>query len=384
MRNLHLSPCAGKQRGAALLLFVIALVMAASYVLLKKVNQGSSDARRDNYTLQQLKLAREALRGYALNGLDIVTATTKPGRLPCPDYNLDGNLDGLSDPCISSGINIQPGRLPWRTLGVGELRDASNEPLWYVPAIEFDGATAINSNIDNTPLRINGGIAPLVAIVLAPGAVLGSQSRPPGNPVAQLNPAQYFEDINALGGTAYVTTPANSATPFNDRLLAIRLDRFMPLLEQRVLRELAGKLKLAPAFPNPAETGTTDCNNSIPDGLLPTSVKAGTSCDVTSAALPVYPDWFVSDNWQKLIWYAMKPGYPASSLDIMLANGTSTNAQALLFSPGPPIAGQLSPRPLLPPVTELLEDGANTNRDTNYIEPVNSPANNDQLLIVSP
>jgi len=380
MRNLRPPPHACKQRGAALLLFVIALVMAASYTLLKKVNQASSDARRDSYTLQQLNLAREALRGYALNGLDIVSVTTKPGRLPCPDYN----LDGLSDPCKSSGIIIQPGRLPWRTLGVGELHDADNEPLWYVPAIEFDGATAINSNIKNTPLRIDADTAPLVAIVLAPGAVSGNQSRPPGNLSAQLNMAQYFEDINALGGTSYVTSPANNATPFNDRLLAIRLDRFMPELERRVLRELAANLKLATAFPNPARIGKTDCDSSIPDGLLPTSVKAGTPCDVTSATLPGFPGWFTGDNWQKLIWYAMKPGYPTSSLEITFADNTKTNAQALLFSPGPPLAGQTSPRPLSPSVTDLLEDGANTDGDTKYIDPVSSSANNDQLLIVSP
>jgi len=380
MRKLHLSPDADHQRGAALLLFIIALVMAASYALLKKVNQIPGDARRDSYTLQQLKLARNALRGYALTGMTPVDTSVKPGRLPCPDYN----LDGVSDACIPSGTNIQPGRLPWQTLGLAELRDAYNEPLWYVPAIEFDGSNTINSNIGDTPLRVDGGAIPLVAIVLSPGAVLENQSRPPGNPLAQLDPARYFEDINALGGSAYVTAPANNSTSFNDRLLAIRLDRFMPELERRVLRELAIKLNATAAFPNPAEIGGTDCDNSLTSGLLPTSVDAATLCDVGSSTLPDFPDWLMDDRWQPLIWYAMEPG---SNLQLTLNDGTLTNAQALIFSPGPPLAaaGQTLPRPLPSPVlTELLEGGINTIRNTSFEEPVNSVTNNDQLLIVSP
>jgi len=373
MRITRLPSPARSQRGAALLLFLIALVMAASYALLKKVNQTPDDAANLRYTMQQLKHARAALQGYALHGLDPVSATTQPGRLPCPDYNLDGD----SDPCVIFSGYVQPGRLPWRTLGLTELRDADNEPLWYVPAIEFNGSLAINSNSNSTDLRLNGGADAMIAIVLSPGAVLGTQSRPAGNLVAQLDPARYFEDINSLASTAYVTTPASRSTAFNDRLLAIRQDRFMPELERRVLRELANKLKLAPSFPNPASVGTDLCDNAIPEGLLPINRNPAT-CNVT--VLPTFPPWFETDEWQPLIWYVMDA---SGSLNILPAG---ISAQALLFSPGGTLtaAGQPSQRQTSPTVTELLEDGDNTDGNTTYMEPVNSLTNNDQLLIVAP
>jgi hypothetical protein len=220
----------------------------------------------------------------------------------------------------------------------------------------------------------------MVAVVLSAGAVLGTQSRPSGNPVAQLDPARYFEDVNALGATGFVTVPAASTTPFNDRLLAIRLDRFMPALEGRVLRELAGLLGSGP-FPNPASTGTTACDNSNVEGLVPVDLDPLLTCDI--ATLPIFPNWFRND-WQSLVWYVMDP---AAGLTIQLTGGgTTNNVQTLLFSPGGPLtaAGQSSPRPAIPPVLDLLEDGDNTDGPPSYREPVNSPTNNDQMLIVAP
>ena len=375
MRRFTPPSCRSKQQGAALLLFVIALVMAASYALLKKVNQAPDASARERYTLKQLNLARTALLGYALNGLDPVTTTVQPGRLPCPDYD----LDGISEPCAIVSGRVQPGRLPWLTLGLSELRDAANEPLWYVPAIEFTGAQPINSNTDNTALRVDGTAQALVAIVLAPGAVVGSQSRPSGNPVAQLDPGRYFEDVNALAATNYVSAPANNATEFNDRLLAVRLDRFMPQLEARVLRDISTLLGAGP-YPNPAAVGSSDCDNTLVEGLLPLTTDPLLTCD---SSLPVYPAWFVND-WQPLVWYVMDP---SASLTVQLADGgLLTNRQTLVFSAGAPLPaiGQPSPRPASPTVSQLLDDSENTNGDLIYQEPVPSPTNNDQLMVVSP
>ncbi|TCK16863.1 hypothetical protein DFR30_0082 [Thiogranum longum] len=373
-RCTHLPfPC--KQHGAALLLFVIALVMAASYALLKKVNQAPDASARERHTMMQLNQARAALLGYALNGLDPVSATIQPGRMPCPDYD----LDGASDNCNIVSGRVQPGRLPWLTLGLSELRDAANEPLWYVPAIEFTGVQPINSNTDTTALRIDGGAEALVAIVLAPGAVLGSQSRPSGNPLAQLDPARYLEDINALAGTNYVSAPSSSATDFNDRLLAIRLDRFMSQLEARVLRKISALLGPGP-YPNPAAVGSTACDNTLVEGLLPLTTDPLLTCD---AALPVFPNWFASD-WQKLVWYVMDP---SSSLTVQLADGgLLPGQQTLLFSAGVPLTaiGQPSPRSASPDVLQLLDDSDNTDGVPTYREPVPSLTDNDQLMIVSP
>ena len=372
MRQPPHSFTAKTQCGAALLLFVIALVMAASLALLKRLNQAPDQVQRDNFTMQQLKRARDALRGYALSGIDPVNTSVQPGRLPCPDYTLDGD----SDPCITVSGHIQPGRLPWRTLGLEELRDAGNEPLWYVPALEFTDGQTINSN-STTTLRIDAGARAEMAIVLSPGPVIAKQKRPTGNLSAQRDPSRYFEDINALAATDYVTKPATPGSEFNDRLLALHLDQFMPQLERRVLNELRNTLKntlkSASALPNPAAINTTDCNNTLTEGLLPETINAATPCDVDVTKLPSYPPWFSA--WQPLIWYVMSPG---STLTV----GSATNLQALIFSPGAPMPGQnrLSPTG----ASDLLEGTENTNGPDIYETPVNSATNNDQLRIVAP
>ena len=380
MRSLSLTKSARHQQGVALLLFVIALVLAASAMLLKNLNRAQTEAAAARHTQQQLKRARDALVGYALNGADSPgSMNIRPGRFPCPAYTLDGVSAPACPP--TPGGYIQPGRLPWRTLGLAELRDADNEPLWYVPDIQFSSTQKINSNIGTTALHIDAGANPLVAVILSPGSALSKQSRPAGNLAAQLDPRRYFEDVNALAATAYVTEPANSSAAFNDRLLAIRLDRFMPALERRVLRELAMSLNQLPGLPAPASasTGSTNCD-SPNDGLIPLT------CAAVAPGLLNLPAWFDAEDWQPLIWYAMAP---SSGLTIKPATpGPAMKATALLFSPGPALTmaplNQPDPRTSPTVVKELLEDGENTNTDTTYQTPVNSLLNNDQIQIVQP
>ncbi|VAW76897.1 hypothetical protein MNBD_GAMMA14-1823 [hydrothermal vent metagenome] len=377
MRSPYSLASAHTQRGAALLLFVIFLVMAATYTLLKKVNQTPDETSRDRYTMQQLNTARAALLGYALHGLDPINNTMRPGQLPCPDYT----LNGISDPCqININGNVKPGRLPWYSLGLARLRDADNEPLWYVPAIEFNGSQAINSDSNNTRLRMDGKPEPLVALVLAPGAPLDNQSRPSGT-AAQVDPARYFEDVNALGDAVYATLPATGTTPFNDHLLAIRLDRFMPKLERRVLNEVAGILGNGP-FPNPASIGKTACSDKNTEGLVPLLIVPDPLLTCNIQTLPTFPTWF-RDDWQALIWYVMDP---SENLSVRRADDTiTTDLQTLLFSPGKPLAANNQlPRSNLPTVFDLLDDDENTNGGPLYQDPVNSLTDNDQLLIVSP
>jgi len=380
MRNPSLTKSARHQQGVALLLFVIALVLAASAMLLKNLNRAQTEAAATRHTLQQLKRARDALVGYALNGADSPgSMNIRPGRLPCPAYTLDGVSAPACPP--TPGGYIQPGRLPWRTLGLAELRDSDNEPLWYVPAIEFSNNQApINSNNDTTKLRIDTSTNPLVAIILSPGTALSKQSRPAGNLAAQLDPTRYFEDVNALAATAYVTQPVNSSAAFNDRLLAIRLDRFMPVLERRVLGEVSRALTRVTPLPIPALpfVGSISCdtNSSTFEGLVPTT------CTAVTPALNL-PGWFVTEGWQSLIWYAMSS---SPELTVKTATpGADLKTPALLISPGPALTmAPLNQNVSRMSIKDLLEGIVNTNTDTTYEIPINSPLNNDQLLIVQP
>jgi hypothetical protein len=79
-------------------------------------------------TMASLALAQQALLAYANQPLGVTQCDMncqRPGDLPCPDRN----NDGLAETSCSNTARI--GRLPWKTLGMGDIRDGSGERLWY-------------------------------------------------------------------------------------------------------------------------------------------------------------------------------------------------------------------------------------------------------------
>lgn len=175
-------PSKSTQRGAALLLTALIMVVSLSALLLAGLNGSRPDAKQaENLTV--LNTAHEALVGYALSYADM-HANRLPGHLPCPDA--DG--DGLADtPCGAAGESAI-GRLPWRTLGLPPLRDIAGECLWYVVSGTYkeDPVSGLSTDADGQFLihDANGvvklGNSPLdraIAVVFAPGKVVQSQVR---------------------------------------------------------------------------------------------------------------------------------------------------------------------------------------------------------------
>jgi hypothetical protein len=140
------------QQGAALLVFLILLVMAALTALVNRLTAESMEALRRERTTTALAQARDALLGYAQTLRD-----RKPdqvyGYLPLPDLGSSRNQN-LAPLCLDAsgkalegcdanfftGLTFDAkgigptvvGRFPWRTLGTGPLRDGDGEWLWLI------------------------------------------------------------------------------------------------------------------------------------------------------------------------------------------------------------------------------------------------------------
>ena len=369
------------QRGAALLILLTIVVLAASYALLRQLNKERPDILRASDTADVLAEAKAALVGYALS------STVRPGELPCPDVV---NNDGLSDPPPSGGNCVAYiGRLPWQTLGLNDLRDSAGERLWYTLDAAFDGTTVINSDT-TAGLFLDGGATRYVAFVFAPGKALQGQARPPA---AQGNVARYLEDDNANGDTNFITVSAN---PFNDQLLGIGEKELLQAVERRVLGELKTRLKdyfdANFYYPYPAALNTTSCDNtplSPLQGHVPTTINA--SCGAQAEwALPL-PTWFGTDGWDLLIWYALAPACTQPTpncsgtnyVDVRNTPGTTNDKQAVLIAAGPMRTGQThSPAASL---GDLLDSAQNSDNADLVFEklPVDNTSN-DQILIVAP
>ncbi len=182
------------QRGVALIV-LLALVSAVLVGLLLTVASGSNiGTERGKRTATALAKAKEGLIAYAV-AVQPDTDAKRPGELPCPDLNNDGQAELL---CFNN--NQRVGRLPWKTLGLSDLRDADGERLWYALSTNFQrrntnqcdtpgDATCLNSETpgtitvrnasgavihDGTTLANNPLLAPTgaLAVVFAPGSVV--------------------------------------------------------------------------------------------------------------------------------------------------------------------------------------------------------------------
>ena len=138
-----------RQRGAALLLMMLGVIIATATVLVVTVNVDALKARRQAASLDALGLARDALLDYAL-----VSPQLTPGGshgLPCPDIDGTGGFvegEAHTTACGPAGETVM-GRLPWRTLGLPALKDGNSECLWYVVSGSWKDADAGTSDMIN-------------------------------------------------------------------------------------------------------------------------------------------------------------------------------------------------------------------------------------------
>jgi type II secretory pathway pseudopilin PulG len=180
------------QKGGALLVMLVILVMGITTVFITSLSGNALQNHRNQSSAEALAIAKEALIGYALTYGD--THAGAHGYLPCPD--MDGTAggsspyEGTSETCGSAGAHSM-GRLPWRTLDLPALYDGAGECLWYSVSGKYKNnpPSATTMNWDNpgefTIYAGNGDIVEageVVAAVIAPGAPLsGNSSRAADN-----------------------------------------------------------------------------------------------------------------------------------------------------------------------------------------------------------
>lgn len=304
-----------KQRGAALMIMLVIMVLGAAAFLVSSLSKPGLKIERAKIISSDalLQTAKEALIAYAISN------DVRLGNLPCPDRDAPGDIGyGDAEGSCSAGGSTSIGRLPWKTLGIPELVDAAGEPLWYALSDNFRGiVSVINSDTqgtlsvydaDGTTLLTPAG-SEAVAIIFSPGAIVGSQQR--GTTAEKKNPSNYLETGPNSRNNANAAGPfiaANESNTFNDRLLYITADQLLPPVEKRAGNELKNLLKayytawgafpFAAPFINPsppaAFDGVTGTYNGLPPigninlvgttitpvwNAIPTATLNGASCD---------------------------------------------------------------------------------------------------------
>lgn len=290
--------CRRKQRGVALLVMLVIMVMGILTFLVSSLSRSALQIERDQKTSEALAQAKEALIGFSVS-VNLISGSRRPGDLPCPDTD----NDGISGDATYTTCNLQSqriGRLPWKTLGLPDLRDGSGERLWYAVSTNFKNSTrttctspgqsgCLNSDTtgtisifapDGTQLNDGGGSTGVVAVIIAPGETLQrqdsvSQTRectvgvdcdttdkctsaspttvPKCNPVNYLdvatvggnteNNASFSDGSSSNGFIQGRIKDSNGNIIVNDQLLVISRDNIMQPIQKRVAAEV--KLCLA-------------------------------------------------------------------------------------------------------------------------------------------
>jgi hypothetical protein len=246
-----------RQDGIALLGLLALIVLGASWWLVSALatpaNRVASDREHNAKVLAQAKVALIGTVGLMAGDTTTPPAgEANPGRLPCPEApaaanNFAAGVYVVGDDGVAAGNCNLPavGRLPWRTLGIEQLRDAAGEPLWYVvsPAWALSPLapqTTINSQGPAGQLTLDGA-ADVVALIVAPGRVQNIAAG--GGCVARVqarvrtanvawDARDFLDCLNSDADAAFVTSgPAGS---FNDQVVAVTSGEMLPVIEAAV------------------------------------------------------------------------------------------------------------------------------------------------------
>lgn len=228
MRTTHHDSEKAKQRGAALMVMLVIIVMGGIALLVGSLSRSGLQIARDQKTTVALAQAKEALIGYAATYRDSHPGNVF-GYLPCPDVDNDGASDPIQSSTQCAGKNIPViGRLPWRTLGLPPLRDGHGECLWYAVPGTFKAVAGGNLTdfmnwdtlgqftVQDTGGAIMAGTTehdrPATAIFSA-GPPLGTQSYPANS--GQECSGNTNNSVTAYldGGNAFSPPPSPPANP---------------------------------------------------------------------------------------------------------------------------------------------------------------------------
>lgn len=236
----------GTQRGAALILMMTVIVMGIAWYAVGALGKAvRSTADKEIATGAALYAAKRAL-------LDYVAAqaahpdTAIPGRLPCPEpLSPAAGNEGIAAGC-SDNTATYVGRLPWRTLGVDQIRDGDGELLWYILGRGFRQSPINFGSQDE--IELDGVNRQAVAIIVAPGAALNTLSEsgtPPANcpRVSQMprSVAAPFDPTKFLEcGRGTTPSPGNEPQYKTDKTSPWTNDRMVAITATELMDAIAG------------------------------------------------------------------------------------------------------------------------------------------------
>lgn len=369
-----------KERGQAVLGLFVMLAMVGVVVFTTTLSPTTGRHRAEQETTSAMSKAKESLIGYA------ASSAILPGQLPCPDTN----NDGIAEPRVAGNCPSTIGRLPWKTLGLDDLRDGAGERLWYAPSSTFTrelytfdcpAVECFDSDTKGTLTVSQDQAANVitneaVAVIFAPGSLLPGQLRDVAN---QNNPANYLDATDGVSNTlppAFITALNSDwvnpppASPFNDRLVVISTVDLWTVVEIRIAREIVKLLTQYRAATGHYPWASNDFDDDSVSGDRRGMTPIENALPETWGSLGIsVPNYLAGSDskWGRLFYYAISqcasdgaPAPPSCSRLAYLGN----DKDLVLITPGP--AGSSRPSTNL---SDYFEDFENRNNDDVFVVP---------------
>jgi type II secretory pathway pseudopilin PulG len=403
-----------RQRGQVVLLSVILVMMIAAAGVTTYAMSGTSQAAKqaaDN--AKQLATVKTALISYAMNGRNPGPAACagypntnwRPGELPCPDTNNDG-----VEECTCTATN-RIGRVPWKTLGIEDPKDSAGETLWYAISTVFR-PWASNANPINSDTRGNLSVwkddvsnnltTEAVAVIFAPGAEIGTQSRSSAvtgstprctltNTVIAPNLcANNYMESTPNGGANWrntgpfvmsLTTPSTGT--FNDQLLPITTADLIPLVEQRVAKDIISLLaqyktkSVCNCYPWADNNWNGTSNSPNRKGTVP--LETALPENWGSGAIPAMTPYLIQNDWWRVMYYAVadRVTQTPSTFMVLNLNAGGGNTSVVLIAPGPATGSRPSNN-----WADYIDDTSNRDGDDNFFTPTSTAYTKDRLYSI--
>jgi hypothetical protein len=251
---------ARRQHGAALLALLAMIMVGGAWWLLSVIQPVNRLALERAKNAPVLMQAKQALLGWSATEA-ILKSELNPGRLPCPEA--PGYIGTANEGIMASNCTLPAiGRLPWRSLGIDQPRDATGEPLWYIVSAgwAFNGTHPIGINSNSLGnLTVDGQANAAVALIIAPGrpmvvapnanqAAAGCAARTQVRSPTAPNYLDYLECQNAAGATLRTAVVDNAINNvLNDQMLIVTAEDVLtvvePVVTARILRDVAPQLQ---------------------------------------------------------------------------------------------------------------------------------------------
>lgn len=360
-------PSLRRQRGQLIILLLMVLVVAGSIGFMTFYGPASRQIAAGRIDAEVMAQAMDALIGRA------VSDDNRPGSLPCPDTDNDGEENLGVSPSTECASYL--GRLPWMTLGLPDVRDSSGERLWYAVSPSFRNHPSVSPLNSGTAGELEleiAGINPakqVAAIIIAPGFALSNQLRDVANPNT---PANYLEGVNNNGDLKYIS--AAPSDNFNDRLLALTTDKLFHTVAARVAQEVRLFLSEYRAssgyypFANNYVDGTPyPCEDGLSEGRIPLVIQSGCG-SLQEWPIGTPPEWFYSNNWHLFTHYAMDN---ACSMQV---TGFTNTACIVVIVTGRTLVSCTN-------AASCLDDPENASGTGVFVKPKRFPEGNDRMAV---